>query len=159
MPEISEYIDIAAPRADVFRFCHHLPSWPEWDEQVAHVEMLTPKPLRRGTLLRVDASPNRGPVFSWDAEVVDYQLPTSSSLRALDTAASSPFAKGSVLSWQFSTVSGGTRFVWTWDYKPRGIIAKIMDWLGRRRATHQAIKQSLTNVKELIESGRRAGVN
>ncbi|MCP4537169.1 MAG: hypothetical protein GY832_08470, partial [Chloroflexi bacterium] len=78
MPRIEESIDIAAARAEVFRFCHDLASRPEWDEQVAHIELLTPRPIRRGTLFRVDSRRSGGVVFSWDAEYVEFQLPLGS---------------------------------------------------------------------------------
>jgi hypothetical protein len=159
MPRIEEHIEIAAARADVFRFCHDIASRSEWDEQVVQIELLTPQPIRSGTLLRVDASHSGGPVFTWDAEYADYKLPSSSIVRVLDTAASSPFGAGSEIIWEFSTVGSGTRFTWIWDYRTRGIIASIADKLGRRVAMQRAIKRSLANLKKLIESGRRGGVN
>lgn len=158
MPHIEESIDIAAPRADVFRFCHDVASRPDWDEQVAHVELLTPRPIRQGTLLRVDSKDAAGSIFSWDAEYISYQLPNGSRVRVIDAAFSSPFGSGSEVSWQFSSVTGGTRFTWVWDYQPRGFFARLADALGRRISTQRAIQRSLARVKELIESGRRAGL-
>ena len=158
MPHIEEHIDIAATVGDVFRYCHDIASRPKWDVQVAQAELLTPPPIRQGTLLRIDASQSGGSVFSWDAEVVGFQFPLSSRVRVIDTAPSSPFATGSELSWQFSSVGGGTRFTWTWDYKPRGILARIGDKLGGCASTQRAIKRSLAKLKATIEGGRRAGV-
>ena len=158
MPCIEEQIEIAAARSDVFRFCHDLKSRPEWDEQVMQVEMLTPKPIRSGTLFRVDSGAAAGAIYTWDAEIVDYKLPSTSKVRVLDAASSCPFRAGSELTWEFSTVGSGTRLTWTWDYRPHGIIATIIDKLGRRAATHRAIKRSLANLKKLLESGRRASV-
>jgi uncharacterized membrane protein len=155
MPRIEEQIDIAVARADVFRFCHDVNRRPEWDEQVEHMELLTPRPIRQGTLLRIDAK--GGPVFTWDAEYVGYQFPSGSRVRVLDAASSSPFGRGSEVSWEFESVGSGTRLTWVWDYRPNGIIARIVDVLGRRVATQRAIKRSLANLKEMIEAGRRAG--
>jgi hypothetical protein len=159
MPRIEEHIEIAAARADVFRFCHDISHRPEWDEQVVQIELLTPQPIRSSTLLRVDASHSGGPVFTWDGEYADYKTPSSSLVRVLDTAASSPFGAGSEIIWEFSPVDGGTRFTWIWDYRTRGFIASIADKLGRRAAMQRAIKRSMSNLKKLIESGRRAGVS
>jgi hypothetical protein len=159
MPRIEEQIEIAAARVDVFRFCHDITSRAEWDEQVAQIELLTPRPIRSGTLFRVDSRYGSGSVFTWDAEYVDFKLPSSSTVRVLDTAPSSPFGAGSEMIWEFSSVGSGTRLTWVWDYRPRGFLAKIADSLGRRAATQRAIKRSLANLKELIESGRRASVN
>jgi uncharacterized protein YndB with AHSA1/START domain len=156
MPHIEESIDIAAPLADVFRYCHDITRRPRWDVNVSGVELLSPAPVRVGTLFRVDASYGGGAVFSWDAEYVGFQFPLTSRVRVIDTAASSPFAVGSEVSWQFSSVGGQTRFTWTWDYKPRGFVARIADALGRRAATRRGIQRSQAKLKELLEKGERA---
>ncbi len=158
MPQLKAQIDIEVPRADVFRFCHDLQNWQEWADQIEAVEMLTPKPLRRGTLLRIDARQGGGAVYSWEAEVVDYQMPSASRVKAIDTASSCPFAAGSEMVWEFESSGAGTRFKWTWKYSPRGIIASIFDFLGRRSSTQKAMRRSMSNLKTLIESGRRAHV-
>ena len=160
MPIIEETIDIAVVPADVFRFCHDAASRPEWDELVLRVEFLTPAPMRLGTLLRIDAKPGgRSTVFSWDAEVISYHFPLGSKVRVLDTAFSSPFGPGSEVSWEFSSSGGGTRVTWTWKYKARGFIANIRDMLGGRAATQRAIRNSLKNLKTMLEGGRRAGTS
>ena len=157
VPIIEETIDIAAGPADVFRFCHNDKSRSEWDEQVLRIEFLTPPPIRQGTLLRVDAKPASGStVFSYDAEVVSFQFPMNSRVRVLDTALSSPFGPGSEIGWEFSSVGGGTRVTWTWNYRPRGFFASVRNALGGRAATRRAIRNSLANLKAMIEGGRRA---
>jgi uncharacterized membrane protein len=158
MPLIEESIEIDAARTDVFRFCHDLSHWPEWAEQIENAEFITPKPVRRGSLLRIDARQGRSAVFSWEAEVAEYQLPSASRVRAIDTARSSPFAAGSEMKWEFESTGRGTRFTWRWDYKPSGFFASILDALGRRSSTQKAIQRSLEKVKELLEAGRRARI-
>ncbi len=155
MPTIKEEIEIAAARMDVFRFCHDVKARPNWDDQVVRIELLTPAPIRTGTLLRIDARHGGGAVFTWDAEYASFQMPRESRLRAMDTAAACPFAAGSEMSWQFDSVGSSTRLTWTWDYKPRGIIATIRDKLGGRSVTQRAIQRSLANLKEQLESGQR----
>ena len=157
MPHIEESIDIAAPLADVFRYCHDVARRPKWDVQATHVELLSPPPIRQGTLFRIDASFGGGAVFSWDAEYVGFQFPLASRVRVIDTAPSSPFATGSEVSWQFSSVGGQTRFTWTWDYRPRGFLSRITDILGGRVSTRRAIRHSLAKLKGLLEKGERAG--
>jgi uncharacterized protein YndB with AHSA1/START domain len=159
MPHIEEHVDIAAPPSEVFRFCHDATHRPDWDEQVMRVELLTSPPIRQGTLLRIDARYGGRSVFSWDAEYIGFQFPMSSQVRVIDTASSSPFSAGSESSWQFSSVGSGTRFTWTWDYRPRGILAGILDRLGGQASTRRAMKNSLANLKAMIEAGRRAGSN
>lgn len=158
MPLIKETIEINVARMDVFRFCHDVTSRAEWDEQVLNVEMLTPPPVRTGTLLRVDASHMGSAVFSWDAEYIRFQLPQESRLRVIDTAASSPFANGSEMRWQFESVGSSTRLTWEWDYRPRGFFAAVRDKLGGHAAMQRAIRRSLAQLKSMLESGRRARI-
>jgi hypothetical protein len=155
VPRIEQSVDIAASQPEVFRFCHDVARRSNWDEQVARVELLTPPPIRQGSLLRFDASQAGRSIFSWDAEVVSFKFPHSSQLRVIDAASSSPFAPGSQLSWQFSSVGGHTRLTWVWDYRPRGLIARIMDRLGGHASTQRAIHGSLHKLKALLETGGR----
>jgi len=151
MARIEDHIEIAAAPATVFKFCHDAARRPEWDERVTRVELLTSKPIRRGTLVRIDAGRSGSYLFSWDAEYTEYHFPSSSALRVIDAAPSSPFSAGTE-SWQFGSAGGGTRFTVVWEYKLRGIIARIGDALGRRASTHRAIHRSLVNLKELLEA-------
>jgi uncharacterized protein YndB with AHSA1/START domain len=155
MPRIEESIEIQAAPIDVFRFCHDIVSRPEWDEQVTYIELLTGKLIRSGTLMRVDSKGPSGEVFSWEGEYVSYQPPLSSRVRVLDAASASPFDRGSEVSWEFGSVGDKTRLTWVWDYHHRGIIARILDFLGGRASTRRAIKRSLANAKEMLESGKR----
>jgi hypothetical protein len=152
MSRIEEHIEIAAAPSSVFRFCHDITRWTQWNERVVSVEMLSPRPLRRGTLLSIDAGRGGRYLFSWDAEYVEFQFPQQSVLRVVDAAPSSPFKAGTE-SWQCNSASGGTRFTLVWDYQPRNWIARIADALGRRAATRRDIRRSLTNLKKLIETG------
>lgn len=152
MARIEESINIAAAPATVFRFCHDIARRPDWDERVVGVELLTSAPVRRGTLVRIDAGRSGRFLFSWDAEYASYQFPSGSTLKVLDAAPSSPFRAGTE-TWKFSQSGGETRFTLIWDYQPRGFIARVADALGRRTATHRAIRRSLENLKTLIETG------
>jgi uncharacterized protein YndB with AHSA1/START domain len=152
MTRIEDHIEIDAAPANVFRFCHNPDHRADWDERVTRVEVLTPEPVRRGTLIRVDAARSGKFVFSWDAEYSEFQFPSSSKVKVLDAAPSSSFGSGTE-TWEFSSMGGGgTRFTLVWEYKPRGFIARIMDVLGRRAATRRAIRRSLANLKDLVEA-------
>jgi hypothetical protein len=152
MAHIEVHIDIAAAPAAVFHFCHDITRRPDWDDRVVHAELLTRRPIRRGTLLRIDAGRSGKFLFSWDAEYASFQFPHSSTLRVIDAAPSSPFSAGSE-SWKFSSAGGGTRFTLVWDYQPRNILGRITDALGGRAATHRAIQRSLANLKKMVEAG------
>jgi len=150
MPRIVEQIEIAAGATDVFRLCHDVDRRAEWDERVTRAEVLTPKPIRRGSVIRFDTDPAMGAVFSWDGEVVDYHFPSSSKLEVVDVAPSSSFKSGSE-SWQVSGSGGETRLRVVWDYNPGGLISGFLDLVVRRRATANAIRQSLQNLKGILE--------
>jgi hypothetical protein len=152
MPRIEESIEIAAAPITVFRFCHDVTHWPEWNDRIVSVELLSPKPVRRGTLLSIDVGRRGRYLFSWDAEYVEFQFPRGSRLRVINAAPSSPFKAGSE-SWKFDSAGGGTRFTVTWHYQHRNLIARIVDALGRRAATRTAIRRSLVNLKETVEAG------
>jgi len=151
MPRIEESVEIAVASSNVFRFCHDIDRWPEWDERVVGVELLSSKPIRRGTLLSIDAGRSGKYLFSWDAEYTEFQFPQSSTLRVVDAAPSSPFRSGTE-SWRFSSAGGSTRFTVVWNYQHRGVLARIADALGRRSATRRAIRRSLANLKAMIEA-------
>lgn len=152
MPTIEEQIEIEAGATNVFRFCHDADRRPDWDERVTRAQVLTPKPIRRGSVIRFDTRPAMGSVFSWDGEVVEYHFPSSSKVKVVDIAPSSSFVNGTE-TWRFGSSGRVTRFNLIWDYKPRGIVGFILDLLVRRRATRRAVQESLQNVKALIEAG------
>lgn len=152
MTRIQASVEIAAPPTTVFRFCHDLGRRPEWDERAVGLEMITPAPLRRGSLIRIDAGRAGQFQYTWEAEYTSYQMPSGSALRVLDAAPSSPFKSG-VETWQLSKSADGTLFKLTWEYEPRGFLASIADALGRRAGTRRAIRRSLENLKALIEAG------
>jgi uncharacterized membrane protein len=151
MARIQESIEIAAPATTVFRHCHDLDRWPGWDERVVGAKLITPPPLRRGSLVRIDAARSGRYAYTWDAEYVDYQLPRGSTLKVIDAAPGSPFESGTE-SWELSQTGNGTRFTLTWVYQPRGLLARIADALGRRLMTRRTIRRSLQHLKATIEA-------
>ncbi|MGD8245016.1 MAG: SRPBCC family protein [Anaerolineae bacterium] len=151
MPRMEEQIDIATRPADVFRLCHDMDRRAEWDERVSDVQILTHKPIRSGTVVRIDTHPAMGTVFSWEGSFVDYSLPSSSRLEVIDAAPSSYFVTGTE-GWRFEASDTGTLVTLVWDYRPRGIIGRLLDPLVRRGATRRAIRQSLENLKAMAEA-------
>ena len=152
MPRIEERIEIAAPTSTVFRACHDADKRPKWDERIKRMELITPAPIRQGTLFQVDATSSGGTVFGWEGEFSEYRYPMNATLKVLDAAPSSPFNSGSE-TWQFSTMGDGTRFTLVWEYTPRHFVASILDLLMRRAATRRAVRRSLANLKAMIEGG------
>ena len=150
MARIEEQIEIAASSSDVFRLCHDVTKRPVWDERVGRIELITPAPIRSGTLIQVDA--RRGSsFFGWEGEYAEFKYPLNSTVKVLDAAVSSPFKAGEE-QWTFSKLSDGTRLSLTWEYEPRNIIFRILDVLGGRAGTRAAIRRSLSNLKQLIEN-------
>lgn len=150
MARIEERVEVAAGVTDVFRFCHDVDRRPEWDERVTRAKVLTPKPVRQGTVIRFDTHPEGGSIFSWEGEIVDYHFPSSSKLRLVDAAPSSPFSEGTE-TWRFSGSGGVTSLTLIWDYEPRGIVGRVLDVVTRRRAARRAIRTSLQNLKDTLE--------
>ncbi len=151
MTKIEEQITIQVSPAILFKLCHDLKRRPEWDELISHAELLSPPPLRRGSLLRIDSGESISSVYTYDAEMAAYQFPSQSSMQVLDAAASSPFVSGT-MHFSFDSAPQGTRFTLTWDYKPRGILGRLKNLLGRATMTRRAIQRSLQNLKELAET-------
>jgi len=150
MPRIEEQIEIAVGATAVFRLCHDVERRAEWDERVTRAEVLTPKPIRRGSVIRFDTDPAMGAVFSWDGEVVEYHFPSGSRLKVVDVAPSGSFTSGTE-SWQVSGSGSSARLRVVWDYNPGGLISRALDLLVRRRTTARAIRQSLQNLKSILE--------
>lgn len=151
MARIKASIEIVAAPMTVFRFCHDLSRRLEWDERVVGAELITTPPIRRSSLVRIDAGRSGKFLFTWEGEYTSYQLPSGSTLKVIDVAPSSPFKSGTE-KWVLSQSGGGTSFDLTWEYQPKGIISRIADALGRRNATQRAIRRSLKNLKTLIEA-------
>jgi uncharacterized protein YndB with AHSA1/START domain len=151
MPRLKEQIEIARCPTEVFRLCHDVDRRPEWDERLMRIQVLTPKPVRSGTVVRIDTQLATGKVFSWEGELVDYSFPSRSTVEVIDAAPSSYFVTGSE-EWRLETSNGGTVFTLAWDYSPRGLIGRIVDVLMRRGTIRRAIRQSLENLKELAET-------
>jgi uncharacterized protein YndB with AHSA1/START domain len=151
MARIEASIDIAASPTDVFRYCHDLDRRPEWDKRVVGAELITPQPLRRGSLVRIEVGRGGEFAFTWDGEYSEYSLPSRSRLKVIDPAPSSPFKAGTE-TWEFNRVEAGTQFSLTWDYQPSGVLARISDALGQRRRTRRAIQRSLESLKTKIEA-------
>jgi hypothetical protein len=40
-----------------------------------------------------------------------------------------------------------------WEYQPRNIITRIVDAVGGRALTRQALRRSLANLKKMVEGG------
>jgi uncharacterized protein YndB with AHSA1/START domain len=150
MPRITADVKIKSAPADLFRFCHDVERRPDWDGRVVHMELLSP-PLRTGALVRVDVGRDGEFAFTWDGEYTTVQFPSRSRVRVLDAAPHSPFAAGTE-TWTFERCEEGTHFSLAWEYEPRGLVARILDALGRRAATSRAIERSLARLKALVET-------
>ena len=151
MPAIHKHIQIEARPTGVFRFCHDMNRRPDWDERVTRAKVLTPKPIRRGTVVRMDTKPPMGDVFSWEGEFVEFHFPSSSRIDVIDVAPSSPFVEGSE-ELQVRRSGNGTALSLRWEYTPRGILGRILDLLVRQRAVRRAVAKSLENLKAMIEA-------
>jgi ribosome-associated toxin RatA of RatAB toxin-antitoxin module len=151
MPRIEERIEIAASSPTIFHLCHDAARRPEWDKRIKRIELITPGPVRQGTLFQVDASTPSGSVFGWEGEFSEFKYPTSATLRVLDAALSSPFKSG-VETWRFDSMGDTTRVTVVWDYQTRNVITRIIDAAVGRSATRRSIRHSLANLKAMAEN-------
>jgi uncharacterized membrane protein len=151
MPTIRQEIRIEAQPAGVFRLCHDFDRRPEWDERVSRAKVLTPKPIRRGTVVRMDTKPPMGDIFSWEGEFVEFHFPSSSRIDVIDVAPSSPFVDGSE-ELELRRSGSGTELSMRWEYRPRGILGRVLDVIVRQRALRREVAQSLENLKAMIET-------
>jgi uncharacterized protein YndB with AHSA1/START domain len=152
MPRIEERIEIAAPTSTVFRACHDAEKRSEWDERIKRMVLITPAPIRQGTLFQIDAVSSGGTVFGWEGEFSEYRYPMNATLKLLDAAPSSPFKAGTE-TWQYSAMEGSTDLTVVWEYQPRNLIARIVDTVAGQALTRRAIRKSLSNLKEMVEDG------
>lgn len=153
MARIEEHIDIASSSSKVFQLCHDPAKRAEWDERVVRMELITPTPVRQGTLIQVDAGRGGSFAYSWEGEYTSFQYPTNSKVRVMDAAPSSPFKSGTE-GWTFSPMGGATRFTLAWEYKPRNFFSRVGDALGGQASARRAVRRSLANLKAMIEADK-----
>ena len=147
MPRLDDVIDINAPRDKVYQYISDVALQPEWNKWAKKAE---PTSLERRALGATDSmlmqvGPRRENV---EGIVTEFKEGSLYSRR---------HTKGMELTERYSllTIGETTKVAWSVEYvSPMGPIGKMNDILFVSRLFEQLMKDSLSNLKERMESAR-----
>jgi uncharacterized membrane protein len=145
MPRLDNSIDIKAPVDQVFAFVSDItthPDWVKWTKD-AEVTSLDRNGVGSTTAGVMQVGPKKEKIETLTTEYKDGQFVTRRNTRGMemtDRLSVLPFGEG-------------TKVAWSIDYSPpMGSMGKLMDMLFMERLFDQLMKDSLTNLKERLES-------
>jgi uncharacterized membrane protein len=145
MPRLDNSIDIKAPVDQVFAFVSDVtthPDWVKWTKD-AEVTSLDRNGVGSTTAGVMQVGPKKEKIETLTTEYKDGQFVTRRNTRGMemtDRLSVLPFGEG-------------TKVAWSIDYSPpMGSMGKLMDMLFMERLFDQLMKDSLTNLKERLES-------
>jgi uncharacterized membrane protein len=147
MPRLDNSIDIKASPDQVFAYLADVTTHPEWvkwtkDAEVTSVE---PKGIGSTSTEVMQVGPKKETVETLTTEYKDGQFVTRRHTRGMEMT-----DRVSVLPF-----GDGTKVAWSIDYvPPMGGMGKLMDKLFMERLFDQLMKDSLTNLKDRMESAR-----
>jgi len=147
MPRLDNSIDIKAPRDKVFEYVSDVESHPEWLKWAKSAEVTSPdhKGVGATDVMLMQVGPRKQTVEAIVTEYKDGQLFTRRH------------TKGMQMTDRKAVVSLGdvTKVAWSVEYTPpMGVVGKAIDLLFMVRLFEQLMLDSLTNLKERIESAR-----
>jgi uncharacterized membrane protein len=145
LTRVDNAIDIKASREKIFEYVSDIESHPEWVKWAKEVEKTSPNAKGVGATDRMvmQVGPRRERVEGMITEFRDGQNYTRRLTRGLDLT-----EKLSLVN-----VKDGTKVAWIVEYRPpMGAVGKLMDVLFMSRLFDQLMKDSLTNLKERMES-------
>ena len=147
MPRLDNSIDIKAPRDKVFEYVSDVQSHPEWVKWAKWAEVTSPEHKGVGAtdVMLMQVGPRKETVEAIVTEYKDGQLFTRRH------------TKGMQMTDRKAVVSVGdvTKVAWTVEYTPpMGAMGKAMDLFFMARLFDQLMQDSLTNLKERLESAR-----
>jgi uncharacterized membrane protein len=147
MPRLDNSIDINAPAEQVFAFVADVTTHPEWVKwtKAAEVTSIESNGVGATTAGVMQVGPKKEKIETLTTEYKDGQLVTRRTTRGMkmtDRIAVLPQPEG-------------TKVAWSIDYvPPMGSMGKLVDALFMERLFDQLMKDSLTNLKERLESAR-----
>jgi uncharacterized membrane protein len=145
MPRLDNSIDIKAPADQVFAFVSDITTHPDWvkwtkDAEVTSIERNGVGSTTAGVM---QVGPKKEKIETLTTEYKDGQFVTRRNTRGMemtDRLSVLPFGEG-------------TKVAWSIDFcPPMGSMGKLMDMLFMERLFDQLMKDSLTNLKERLES-------
>jgi uncharacterized membrane protein len=146
MPRLDNVVDIRAPRQTVFDYVSDVESHPEWVKWAKEVEVTSAtKGLGATDTMLMQVGPRKETVEEIVTEYKDGQLFTRRH------------TKGMEMTDRLAVVAIGdtTKVAWTVEYTPpMGAMGKMVDLLFMVRLFDQLMKDSLTNLRERLETAR-----
>jgi uncharacterized membrane protein len=147
MPRLDNSIDISAPRDKVFDYVADVETHPQWVKWTKRVEITSPDRTGVGAThsMVMQVGPRKETVEEIVTEYKENQLFTRRHTRGME------------MTDRLAVVSVGdaTKVAWSIEYTPpMGGLGKLVDILFMVRLFDQLMQDSLTNLKERLESGR-----
>jgi uncharacterized membrane protein len=145
MPRLDNSIDIKVPVDRVFAFVSDVTTHPEWVKWTKDAEVTSTERNGVGatTAEVMQVGPKKEKVETLTTEYKEGQFVTRRHTRGMEMT-----DRLSVLPF-----GDGTKVAWSIDYTPpMGSMGKLMDVLFMERLFDQLMKDSLTNLKERLES-------
>ena len=136
-------IVINRPVDEVFDFMADGRNEPQYNPHMLRAEQTSAGPIGRGTQFRTEVT-NNGRSMEMIYEITAYERPQRLAGRTikgpLDVQGTEPFAP----------VTGGTRFRWVMEMKPRGVFKLLAPLISR--GFGKTLDTLLANIKRLLEA-------
>jgi uncharacterized membrane protein len=147
MPRLDNSIDIKASPDQVFSYLADVTTHPEWVKWTKDAEATSVEPVGLGATSTevMQVGPRKETIETVTTEYKEGQYVTRRHTRGMEMT-----SRLSVLPF-----GDGTKVAWSIDYQPpMGGMGKLMDKLFMERLFDQLMKDSLTNLKNRMESAR-----
>lgn len=147
MPRLDNSIDIKASPDQVFSYLADVTTHPDWVKWTKDAEVTSVEPVGLGATSTevMQVGPRKETIETVTTEFKDGQYVTRRHTRGMEMT-----DRLSVLPF-----GDGTKVAWSIDYHPpMGGMGKLMDKLFMERLFDQLMKDSLTNLKDRMESAR-----
>lgn len=147
MPRIDNAIEIKASRDKVFQYISNVEAQPEWVKWAKRAEVTSPDRTGVGATdaMVLQVGPQKQNVEGLVTEYQEGQLFTRRLTKGLDLTerlAVVPYGDGSKVAYSVEYTP------------PMGVLGKVVDLLFMMRLFEQLMKDSLTNLKERLETAR-----
>ena len=147
MPRLDASIDIKAPREKVFAFVSDVESQPQWCKWAKDAEVTSPDRKGVGATdeMIMQVGPRKERVEGIVTEYKEGQFFSRRHTRGMEMSES----------YSVLPTADGSKVAWTIEYKPpMGMMGKMMDVVFMVRLFEQLQGDSLTNLKEVLETAR-----
>lgn len=147
MPRLDNSIDINAPKEQVFAYISDFETHPEWVKWIKEAEVTSPSASGVGATTAgvMQVGPKKEHIETLTTEYKEGEFFTRRNTRGMEMT-----DRLSIL-----TFGDGTKVAWSIDYTPpMGGMGKLMGVLFMERLFDQLMKDSLTNLKERLETAR-----